>query len=116
MNREQRKLAAIVATDVVGFARLMGRDEHGTLAALRAHRAELIDPAVAAHSGRIVKTLGDGLLLEFASVVDATACAVAIQEGMRSRKNTGGSGSPRSSRAPWDPQAGCCLESPTRLS
>jgi adenylate cyclase len=85
VSREQRKLAAIVATDVVGFARLMGRDESGTLAALRKHRSELIDPAILSHGGRIVKSLGDGLLLEFPSVVDATACSVAIQQGMGQR-------------------------------
>src|SRR5258708_23300981 len=63
----------------------MGRDESGTLARLRAHRTELIDPAIAAHGGRIVKTMGDGLLLEFASVVDATRCAVEVQTAMTAR-------------------------------
>src|SRR5258708_3604301 len=63
----------------------MGRDESGTLARLRAHRTELIDPAIAAHGGRIVKTMGDGLLLEFASVVDATRCAVEVQMAMTAR-------------------------------
>ncbi len=78
----QRRLAAILAADVVGYSRLMGADEVGTLAALKAHRRALIDPAIAAHRGRIVKTTGDGLLVEFASVVDAVQCAVAIQRGM----------------------------------
>jgi adenylate cyclase len=81
----ERRLAAILATDVVGYSRLMGEDEAGTLAALKAHRAALIDPAIAERRGRIVKLMGDGSLVEFASVVDAVACAVAIQEGMRAR-------------------------------
>jgi class 3 adenylate cyclase len=71
LAREQRRLAAIVAADVVGYSRLMGRDESGTLAALRALRREVVDPKIDAHGGRIVKTTGDGLLLEFPSVVDA---------------------------------------------
>ena len=77
----ERKLAAILAADVVGYSRLMGADEVGTLRALKAHRRELIDPAIAAHRGRIVKTTGDGLLADFASVVDAVACAVTVQRG-----------------------------------
>ena len=86
MNRPtQRRLAAIVSADVVGYSRLMGVDEVGTIAALRAHRAELIDAKIAEHGGRIVKTMGDGLLLEFPSVVDATTCAIEVQEGMRVR-------------------------------
>src|SRR5205814_5886646 len=66
-----RKLAAIIAADVVGYSRLMGGDEAGTLAALKTHRRELIDPKIAEHQGRIVKTTGDGLLIEFPSVVEA---------------------------------------------
>src|ERR1700719_461960 len=81
----QRRLAAILAADVVGYSRLMSVDEMRTLTALKAHRRELIDPAIAAHHGRMVKTTGDGALLEFASVVDAVGCAVAIQRGMISR-------------------------------
>ena len=81
----QRRLAAILAADVVGYSRLMGADEVGTLAALKAHRRELVDPAIAAHRGRIVKTTGDGMLVEFQSVVDAVGCAVAVQRGMVSR-------------------------------
>jgi class 3 adenylate cyclase/pimeloyl-ACP methyl ester carboxylesterase len=81
----QRRLAAVLAADVVGYSRLMGIDEIGTLASLKAHRRELTDPAISAHHGRIVKTTGDGALIEFASVVDAVACAVAIQRGMMSR-------------------------------
>jgi class 3 adenylate cyclase/TolB-like protein/Flp pilus assembly protein TadD len=81
----QRRLAAILAGDVVGYSRLMGADEVGTLAALKAHRAEAIDPKIALHHGRVVKTTGDGILIEFPSVVDAVQCAVAIQDDMRAR-------------------------------
>jgi adenylate cyclase len=80
-----RQLIAILAADVAGYSRLMGADEDGTLTALTAHLRELIDPAVAQHAGRIVKTTGDGLLVEFASVVDAVRCAVDIQRGMAAR-------------------------------
>lgn len=81
----ERFLAAIVALDVVGYSRLMGVDEKGTLAALKAHRKDLIDPLIAAHKGHIVKTTGDGLLLKFGSVVEAVSCAVAVQSGMAKR-------------------------------
>jgi adenylate cyclase len=83
MSKEQveRRLAAILAADVAGYSRLMGADEEGTLAALRAHRREFLDLKIAEHRGRIVKSTGDGLLIEFASVVDATRCAVGIQDG-----------------------------------
>ena len=84
-DRVQRRLAAILAADVVGYSRLMGVDEEGTLAALTAHLTELIEPSIAGHFGRVVKTTGDGLLAEFASVVDAVSCAVEVQEGMRDR-------------------------------
>ena len=70
-ERLQRRLAAILAADVVGYSRLMAADEGGTLAALRTRRKELIDPTIAKHGGRIVKLMGDGALVEFASVVDA---------------------------------------------
>ena len=83
--RVERRLAAILATDVVSYSRLMGDDEIGTLQALKKHRKELIDPAIASHHGRTVKTTGDGALVEFASIVDAVACAVSIQRGMISR-------------------------------
>jgi adenylate cyclase len=83
--RDHRRLAAIVLLDVVGYSRLMGADESGTLAALKAHRRELIDPKIAEYDGRIVKTTGDGLLLEFSSVVDAVRCAVDVQRGMAER-------------------------------
>src|SRR5512135_1979810 len=72
--RVERRLAAILAADVAGYSRLMGVDEEGTLAALKAYRRELIDPKIAEHHGRIVKTTGDGALVEFASVVDAVRC------------------------------------------
>jgi len=80
-----RRLAAILAADVAGYSRLMGADEEGTLAALKAIRRELSDPKVKEHRGRIVKTTGDGLLIEFASVVDAVRCAVEVQQGMAER-------------------------------
>ena len=82
-----RKLAAILAADVVGYSSLTGADEEGTIARLRALRRELIDPAITEHHGRIVKTTGDGILIEFASVVDAVRCAIAVQRGM-ARRNT----------------------------
>ena len=85
MARDHRRLAAIVLLDVVGYSRLMGMDDSGTLAALKAHRRELIDPKIAEHDGRIVKGTGDGLLLEFSSVVDAVRCAVDVQRGMAER-------------------------------
>ena len=81
-SRVERRLAAILAADVAGYSRLMGTDEVGTLNALKEHRRERIDPTIARHNGRIVKTTGDGLLVEFASVVDAVGCAVAIQRAM----------------------------------
>src|SRR6186713_2618443 len=84
-ERVERRLAAILAADVAGYSRLMGEDEAGTLARLRSHRHELIAPKVAKHKGRIVKTTGDGILIEFPSVVEAVACAVAVQCGMAER-------------------------------
>jgi TolB-like protein/class 3 adenylate cyclase len=80
-----RRLAAILAADVAGYSRLMGADEEGTLERLKALRRELIDPKIAEHHGRIVKTTGDGLLVEFASVVDAVRCAVEVQQAMSQR-------------------------------
>jgi adenylate cyclase len=84
-ERAQRRLAAILAADVVGYSRLVGTDEEGTLAALKAQRRELVDPKVEQHHGRIVKTTGDGALIEFASVVDAVRCAVDVQRGTAER-------------------------------
>jgi class 3 adenylate cyclase/pimeloyl-ACP methyl ester carboxylesterase len=81
----QRRLAAILAADVAGYSRLMGSDEIGTLTSLKSHRRELIDSTIADHRGRIVKTTGDGMLVEFASVVDAVGCAVKIQRSMARR-------------------------------
>jgi class 3 adenylate cyclase len=80
-----RRLAAILAADVAGYSRLIGADEGGTLQALRTIRAELIDPTIAAHNGRLVKTTGDGMLVEFGSVVDALQCATEVQTGMAER-------------------------------
>ncbi len=84
-ERVERRLTAILAADIAGYSRLMGLDEAGTLARLRAHRRELIDPKIAERKGRIVKTTGDGILIEFPSVVEAVACAVAVQRGMAER-------------------------------
>src|SRR5664279_173145 len=81
----ERRLAAILAADIAGYSRLMGQDEVATLRALKAHRRELVDPTIARHHGRIVKTTGDGMLVEFASIVDAVGCAVSIQRGMIGR-------------------------------
>jgi len=81
----QRHLAAILAADVAGYSRLMGVDEEGTLTQLKAHRRALLDPKIEEHQGRIVKTTGDGMLAEFASVVDALRCAIEIQRGMLER-------------------------------
>jgi adenylate cyclase len=83
--RVDRRLAAILAADVSGYSRLMGADEEGTLAQLKAHRRALVDPKITEHRGRIVKTTGDGMLVEFASVVDAVRCAVEVQRGMVDR-------------------------------
>jgi adenylate cyclase len=83
-----RRLAAILAADVAGYSRLMGADEEGTLERLKALRRELLDPKIAEHHGRIVKTTGDGLLVEFASVVDAVRCAVAVQQAMAERNTS----------------------------
>jgi adenylate cyclase len=87
-ERVERRLAAILITDVVGYSRLMGNDEAGTLAALKVHRAEAFDPMVAAHNGRIVKLMGDGTLVEFSSVVEAVQCAVEFQ-GQMAERNAG---------------------------
>jgi TolB-like protein/class 3 adenylate cyclase len=86
--RAERRLAAVLAADVASYSRLMGVDEEGTLAALKALRRELIDPKIAEHRGRIVKTTGDGALVEFASVVDAVRCAVDIQRAMAGHSST----------------------------
>src|SRR5271167_1477662 len=83
--RVERRLAAILAADVVGYSRMMGADEVGTLRRLRSYRSELIDPAIAARRGRIVKTTGDGMLVEFASAVDAVACAITAQRALAGR-------------------------------
>ena len=85
---QTRRLAAILAADVAGYSRLMGADEEGTLERLKAVRRELVDPKIAEHHGRTVKSTGDRLLVEFGSVVDAVRCAVAVQQAMPGR-NTG---------------------------
>src|ERR1700688_2754414 len=78
----ERRLAAVLAPDIAGYSRLMGRDEERTLVNLKSFRKTLVDPAIAAHRGRIVKTTGDGMLVEFASAVDAARCAVEVQRSM----------------------------------
>src|SRR5579862_258556 len=82
---EHRKLAAILAADVVGYSRLAGSDEDRTLSRLRGLRSDLIDPAIAAHHGRVVKRTGDGSIIEFRSVVDAVRCAIEVQNGLIER-------------------------------
>jgi adenylate cyclase len=84
-ERVERRLAAVLAADVAGYSRLMGADEEGTLARLKAARKALVDPSIASHRGRIVKTTGDGVLVEFASAVDAVRCSVEIQRAMAAR-------------------------------
>src|ERR1700693_1584601 len=81
----ERRLAAVVAADMVGYSRLMEADETGTLARLKTHRIELIDPAIVKNRGRMIKTTGDGMLVEFHSVVDAVLCAAEIQRRMARR-------------------------------
>src|SRR3979490_639319 len=81
-ERAERRLAAVLATDIAGYSRLVGSDAEGTPANLKSLRKMLVDPAIAAHRGRIVKTTGDGMLVEFASVVDAVDCGVHIQRSM----------------------------------
>ena len=83
--RVERRLAAILAADVAGYSRLIEANEESTLSRLKALRAEVIDPKIAAHTGRLVKTTGDGLLVEFASVVDALRCAAEIQAALAER-------------------------------
>ena len=85
MMKQSRKLAAILAADVVGFSRLTGADEDRTLARLRALRSDLVDPTIAMYAGHVVKRTGDGALVEFRSVVDAVRCAVEVQNGMVER-------------------------------
>ncbi|MSO74262.1 MAG: adenylate/guanylate cyclase domain-containing protein [Alphaproteobacteria bacterium] len=82
---DERRLAAIVSLDVVGYSRLMEADEAGTFARLKAYRQELAEPTIAARNGRVVKLMGDGMLVEFASAVDALACAIALQRGLAER-------------------------------
>src|SRR3954447_25182859 len=87
--RIDRRLTAVLAADVVGYSRLVQRDEQGTLDRLKAHRRGLVEPLVAEHGGRVVKLMGDGILCEFPSAVHAVACAVAIQKGMAEREQAG---------------------------
>src|SRR6516164_1267644 len=84
-DKIKRKLAAILAADIAGYSRLMGADEAGTLARLKEYRRELIDPKNKQYRARVVKTTGDGILIEFPSVVDAVSCSIEVQQGMRAR-------------------------------
>ena len=84
-EKVERRLAAILSADIVGYTRLVRADEEGTLARFRAHRAELVEPKIAEYKGRIVKLMGDGWLVEFASVVNAVRCATEVQRGMAAR-------------------------------
>jgi class 3 adenylate cyclase len=84
-DRETRKLAAILVSDIVGYSRLAGADEDRTLSRLRGLRSDLIDPAIAAHRGRVVKRTGDGSIIEFRSVVNAVRCAIEVQNGLIER-------------------------------
>ena len=93
-ERLKRRLAAILSADVVGYARLMGADEAGTLARLNTLRREILDPTISAHSGRVVKLMGDGVLAEFASVVEAVNCAIEIQQQVTTRDNRGSEAGP----------------------
>ncbi len=99
----ERRLAAILAADVVGYTRLMGEDEAGTLRRLTELRQQVLEPLIVEHHGRIVKLMGDGLLVEFASVVDAVTCAVAWQNGVaeRERRPTRTSASSSASASTW---------------
>src|SRR5665213_2131594 len=87
-----RRLAAILAADVVGYSRMMGADEAGTLTSLKLHRETVFDPAVTEHKGRVVKLIGDGTLVEFGSVVDAVKCALAIQRAIKATAGPDGGG------------------------
>src|SRR5271170_479560 len=93
-ERLQRRLAAILSADVVGYSRLMGIDEAGTLARLKALRREVIDPKIAANSGRIVKLMGDGMLVEFGSAVDAVGFAIETQTHIREHRAGGSEADP----------------------
>lgn len=88
----ERRLAAIMAADAVGYSRMMSEDESGALALLRRHRSEVIDPTIEKHHGRTIKLMGDGLLAEFSSVVEAVTCAAEIQRAMGARNAGGNAG------------------------
>ena len=90
-DRIQRRLAAILAADVVGYSRLMELDEVGTLSALKSRRKEIVSPLVAKHEGRVFKVTGDGIMVEFASAVNAVQCAIELQQAMAAAGCTGGS-------------------------
>jgi adenylate cyclase len=93
-----RRLAAILAADMAGYSRLIGPDEGGTLQAFKSIRSELFDPTIAAHNGRLFKTTGDGMLVQFSSVVDALLCATEVQTRIGERNASGGKRARPSSR------------------
>jgi len=103
--RVERRLAAILSADVAGYSRLVEADEEGTLGRLKALRAEVIDPQIAFHRGRIVKTTGDGLLVEFASVVDALRCAAELQAALAESNAMGAPPLPHCGRGCRAPEA-----------
>ena len=120
-NRAQRRLTTILAADVVGFSGLMEADEVGTLAALKARRKEVLEPLVAKHQGRIFKLTGDGVLMEFASAVNAAQCAVELQQGMAAAnhgqpqdRHIVGDDSCQAQTRRWADVAGLVLLTPTR--
>ena len=106
---ETRKLAAILAADMAGYSKLASSDEERTLARLRALRSDLIDPTIAIHHGRVVKRTGDGVLIEFRSVVDAVRCAIEMQNGMAERN----AGQSRSRKSAQDDKWNFCLTAGT---
>ena len=110
-DRVERRLAAVLAADVAGNSRLMGHDEEGTLARLKALRRTLVDPKIAEHRGRIVKTTGDGVLIEFPSIVDALCCAVEVQRAMIERNAE----VPQESRIEFRVGSTSAISSPTAM-
>jgi len=112
-ERVRRRLAAILVADMVGYSRLMESDESGTIARQKQHRQELIDPKFAEHHGRIVKTSGDGLLIEFASAVDAVQCAVEVQKPIRNPNVSNRLTSPPMLNASGRPTSGKVISSDT---
>ena len=108
MSEVTRRLAGILAADVVGYSAMIGADEPGTLARVRALRADVVEPLAAAHEGRVFKTTGDGFLAAFASAVQALRCAIAIQDALRCAGATGCTCASACTRATWCRRATTC--------